>query len=88
MRVTIPDIGALSVELSHFTDSSRNGVSEGAWVVVQEGHFWVLESPILAGLSKESRNVRLAALNLTGISGWIQGSQGSESVIFGILRFH
>jgi len=38
----------------------------------------VLKSPILPGLARESLNVRLAALNLREISGWIQRSQSQK----------
>jgi len=50
-----------------------------SWVVVQEVISGTGNS-LFTGLDRELRNVRLAALNLEGISGWIWVSQARTGV--------
>jgi len=53
-----------------------------------ERSFLAPEIAYLAGLARRLRNVRLAALNLKGISEVDLGGIGSESVISENLGFH
>jgi len=66
MRVDIPVSECHFTYFQYFSTSMDLPVSGGAWVLVQEGRFWVGNHLFLVGLTREGQNIGRFSIKIGG----------------------